>query len=566
MIKKMISGVVAVIMLAAMTACTPQNNTNTSSPSDSANASSQPSASVPGASATQGENTQPSSQPVDSLVIAVTKDENSLTPFTYVSITGLVVNRLIYDTLFTTDLENNVVPWMVQDDYKVSEDFKSYTLTLIEGQKFHDGTPVTTADVKFSFEYPNTQNVSGQRKICSEVESIDIVDERTLTINLKNSDMNFMRGGLAYIRIISKAQYENIQDGTTITATMGSGMYKLEEYKVGQYYVLKAVDGYFKGTPKVTTLNMPIMADNTAVQSALLSGEIAASTSSITIEMLDTFKSAQNIEVFANAGYAPMLLNLNNGAEPMNDPAFRDALTYGIDVSGIMKTLYGDYANIGTKGMIRTDMPYAVAGLDYAYDVAKANELLDKAGYDKKDANGIRLDKSGNPCAFDILVYSGSTLRIRAAELTAEQLKSVGIAMTVKAMEMDTVDAYVWPEFEVSKGRDYDFAMWGWGSSIDPVYLVNMFSSDVAVGTFNVCGYVNKEVDKVITEKYNKAVTEEELYSALGEIQKLVATDPGLICFGFADVLQACNTEKYSGFKSGKGANVVNVYSFLGME
>lgn len=499
----------------------------------------------------------------ESLVIAVTKDENSLTPFTYVSSTGLTVNRLIYDTLFTTDLDNQVVPWMVKEEYEISEDYRSYTFTLEEGQKFHDGTPLTTADVEFSFTYPGTQNVSSQRKICENIESIEIQDESTMTIHLVKGDINFLRSGLAAMRIISKAQYESVEDGTAVNETIGSGMYRLQEYKTGEYYVLEAVEDYFKGTPKVKTLNMPVMEDATAVQTALLSGELAAATSSIGVETLETFENTEGIEIFANAGYSPMLMNINNGRQPLDDTAFRTALTYAVDVNGIMKTLYGDYATAGTKGIIRPDMPYAVSGLEYTYDTEKANGILDEAGYDKKGENGIRISPEGDPCSFEILVYSGSTARIRTAELAAEQLKAVGIELKVKVMEMDTVDAYVWPDFEVSKGRDYDFAMWGWGSSINPDFLTTLLSSDYSVGNSNVCGYVNEEADRIIEEEYGSAVTEEELYGALSALQKTAAEDPGLICFGYADVLQACNTVQYDGFRAGKGTNVINIYSFL---
>ena len=258
-----------------------------------------------------------------------------------------------------------------------------------------------------------------------------------------------------------------------------------------------------------------------------------------------------------------MIMNINNGVAPLNDPAFRTALTYAVDVNGIMNTLYGEYATVGTKGTIRPDLPYSVAGLEYVYDVDRANRILDEDGYGQRNADGVRLTPEGEPCSFEILVYSGSTIRIRAAELTAHQLELAGIALTVKVMEMDTVDAYVWPDFEVSKGRDYDFAMWGWGSSISPEFLVNLYSSDFSVGTFNVCVYVNADVDAVIAEQYAAAATDGELNAALMEIQNRIAEDPGLICFGYADSLQACNVGQYAGFKSGKGTNVINVYSFL---
>lgn len=491
---------------------------------------------------------------VDSVVIAITKDENSLTPYTYVTATGTVVNRLIYDTLFTTDLDNNIIPWMVEDDYKIEDGYKSFTFTLIEGQKFHDGTPVTTADVEWTFTH--------LKKGGQDIESIDIVDDRTMTIRLKGSDINYLRKTLSATRILSKAQYENVEDPKTVNDPIGSGMYRLAEYKVGAYYVFEAVEDYFKGTPKVKTINMPIMEDSSAVQTALLSNQIAAATSSISVEMIDTFKSKDGMEIKAGAGYGPMIMNFNNGVAPFNDSAFRQAMTYAIDVSGIMTTLYGEYCTVGTKGVVRPDMPYAVEGLEYVYDPNQANAILDEAGY-TMGTDGIRLDKNGEPCQVEILVYSGSTVRIRAAELASEQLKKVGVAMTVKVMEMDTVDAYVWPDFDVAKGRDYDAAMWGWGTSINPNFLVTVFASDFSLGNCNVCGYRNEEMDAIIAGDYANALTDEALYDALGQMQRVAAQDPSFICFGFADALQACNMNLYDGFVAGKGTNVVNIFSFL---
>ena len=346
--KKLLCGALALLMILSLAACGGKKAPGTTPEAD------------PGAQ-TSGPAT------ADALVVAVGKDENSLTPFTYVSSTGLVVNRLIYDTLFTPNLDNEIVPWMVEDGYTV-EDYQTYTFTLLEGQKFHDGSPVTAEDVVFSFTYPATQNVASQRRICGQIERIEAVDARTVTLRLAEPDINFLRGGLAATRIISKAQYESVEDATTIHDAIGSGPYRLAEYKVGEYYVLEAVADYFKGAPKVATLNMPIMQDANSVQSALLSGELAAATTSLGVEVLDTFESAPGLEVFANAGYSPMLMNINNGVAPLDDPVFRSALTYAIDVNGIMQTLYGGYVSVGTKGVVRSDLPYAVAGLEYVYD------------------------------------------------------------------------------------------------------------------------------------------------------------------------------------------------------
>lgn len=499
---------------------------------------------------------------VETLTIAITNDENTLAPFTYVSGTGLTANRLIYDTLMTTDVNDEIIPWMIEDDYEVV-DFKEYTFTLKEGQEFHNGNPVTAEDIKFSFEYPSGQNVSGQRKQCDKIESIEVIDEKTVKFVLKEADINYMRDGFCYIRILDDAVYEGVEDATTVTDSIGSGMYKLVEYKTGEYYKLEAVEDYFRGTPKVKNINMPIMGDSTAIQQGILSGELAASTGSIGIEMLEIFETIDNITVYSNPGFAPMIININNGRAPFDNVDFRNALAYGIDVNTICETLYGGHALVGTRGAIRSDLSYSQEGLEYVYDRAKAVELLEGLGYtEMKD--GIRLDAEGNPLSFEIITYSGNDLRSRACELIQTQLKEIGIDVQIMTMDMDTADAYIWPDFEVANGRDYDLSTWGWSSSNSLTYLISLCSSDFSAGTYNVCGYVSEKFDTLVNEKLSSVSTMEEMESLLKELQTVIAEEVPLITIAYADTMQACNTEMYDGWVAGKGMNVVNIFSFVG--
>ena len=499
---------------------------------------------------------------VDTLTIAITKDENTLAPFTYVSGTGLTANRLIYDTLMTTDADDNIIPWMIEDDYEVV-DFKEYTFTLKEGQKFHNGNPVTAEDIKFSFEYPSGQNVSGQRKQCDKIESIEVIDENTVKFVLKNADINYMRDGFCYIRILDDAVYADVEDATTVTDSIGSGMYKLVEYKTGEYYKLEAVEDYFRGTPKVKNINMPIISDSTAIQQGLLSGELAASTGSIGIELLETFEAIDGIEVFSNPGFAPMIINFNNGRAPFDNVDFRNALAYAIDVNTICEILYGGYALAGTKGAVRSDLSYSQEGLEYVYDQAKAVELLEGLGYtEMKD--GVRLDANGEPLSFEMITYANNDIRSRACELIKTQLSEVGIDIQIMTMDMDTADAYIWPDFDVESGRDYDLSTWGWSTSNSLTYLISLCSSDFSKGTYNVCGYVSEKFDALVDEKLASVSTMEEMESLLKELQNVIAEEVPLITIGYADTMQACNTKMYDGWVAGKGMNVVNIFSFVG--
>ena len=495
------------------------------------------------------------------LTIAITNDENNLAPFTYVSSTGLTVNRLVYDTLFTTDPENNVVPWMVEEDYTV-ENNQVFTLRLLEGQTFHNGDPVDAEAVRFSFTYPAGQAASSPRKICSAIDSIEVLDRLTLRFTLKAPDVNFLRDGFAAMRIICPSVYEGAEDAAAVTESIGSGMYRLAEYRTGEYYVLEAVEDYFRGTPAVSTIRMPIITDANAVQQALLAGELDASTGTVGVELVDTFSAREDLTVYANADYAPLVVNFNCGRSPFDQADFRRAIACAVDVEGICRTLFGDYALPGTPGLVRSDLPYAL-DTQYTYDPAAAVALLEGLGFTQVGADGVRLDAEGNPLSFEIITYAGNATRSRLCELMREQLSQVGIDLVIRSLDMDTADAYIWPGFDVSQGRDYDLAAWGWGSAAGNsyTYLISLCHSDFLTGNLNVCGYRSQRFDALVDGA--EIADADEMERLLLQLQQVVAEDVPLLTIGYADTLQVCSTARYDGWQAGKGTNVVNVYSFL---
>ena len=505
-----------------------------------------------------------SSVAVDSLTIAISADENTLTPFTYVhGSPGFDAMGLIYDTLFVRAPDNTIIPWMVKD-YSVENESKVYHITLEDGLKWHDGQPLTAEDVKFTFEYVLTQSKTRFSAIGKKVENIEVKNDKEFTITLKETDVNFINNSLTDLRIIPKHIYENEADATTVTSSVGSGMYKLVEYKSGEYYKLEAMEDYFKGSPKVKNLNLPIMTDKSSIQQGIISGQLAGSTTSVSAAVLDTFNNASGIDILKADGYAPTMLYFNCEREPFNDAKFRQAISLGIDMDTIIQQLTLGYATKGTPNFVREDLEESEKGLSYEYNVDKANQILDELGYNQKNSEGIRLDANGSPLQFSLLTYSDSTNRVRAAELISAQLKEIGIDVEVTSMESTAVDDKVWPEFDVSKGRDFDMTMWGWSAPVmlNGGSLAALCSSDYAIGNDNIGGYKNDEFDQLVSN-YQSATTIEEANEASKEMQKFIANEFPFITLYYDDNLYACNTSMYDGWVASKSGSTLNVFSFL---
>lgn len=174
------------------------------------------------------------------------------------------------------------------------------------------------------------------------------------------------------------------------------------------------------------------------------------------------------------------------------------------------------------------------------------------------------MDASGSPLHFSLLTYSDSTNRVRAAELISKQLKDIGIDVEVTSMESTAVDDKVWPEFDVSKGRDFDMTMWGWSAPVmlNGGSLAALCSSDYAIGNDNIGGYKNDEFDKLVSN-YQSATTIEEANEASKEMQKFIANEYPFITLYYDDNLYACNTSMYDGWVASKSGSTLNVFSFL---
>lgn len=503
----------------------------------------------------------------DSLTISIHKDENNLTPYTYMTgYPGLEVVRLIFDSLFTLDKDNNVIPWMV-DEYSVNENYKEYTLKLKENLKWHDGKKLTSDDVKFSFEYALNQDSSRWRKIANQIEKIDVTNELNLKILLKQPNINFLREGLADFLIIPKHMYQDVSKATEVTEVIGSGMYKIKEYKTGQFYKLEATQNYPMGNIAVKNIFMPIMTDKSSIFQAIKAGQITASTVGLSPELLDTFKLDKDIKILSETGYSTTLLQFNNEVYPFNEVKFRQAITSAIDLDEIINKVMLGYADKGSPGFYHNGFKYANKDLKYVKDVNKANELLDELGLSNKNSEGIRLGKDNEPLELELLVYSGNPLRIRIAEIISSELETVGIRAKVASMEAGTVDELVWPGFDVKKGRNYHMTIWGWSAptQLNPNSLMALACSNLDDGYLNIGGYKNPEFDK-LAQVLKDTLDEEKREKILNDMQAVIANDMPFMTMFNPQVICAYNTTQYDGWVMQKGIGIINKFSFLGNE
>jgi len=454
---------------------------------------------------------------------------------------------------------------MVEDDYSVDDDNRVYQMRLREGQHWHDGAPLTARDVKFTFDYALTQNQTRWKGIASELESIEISGDGEIIITLVSGNPNFLRAGLSDMPIVPGHIYESVGDATVYDGpTIGSSLYRLTEYRMNEFYVFEAFEGYFRGDARVARINMPVITDVSAVSQALIAGQISASTRSVSPETFDAFQAVAGIEILSGRGYAPVMLQFNCERGILADARFRRALTYALDIQAMLDVVTLGHAIPGLPGFYTDDMPGARTDLRYEFDPCLASSILDELGFLQKGSDGIRLS-DGHPIRFELLVQAPQVTRIRTAELIKESFEAVGIGVNVIVMESDTVSSFVWPEFDVAEGRDFDLAMWGWSAPVglNPNSLVRLGMSDSVIGNLNIGGLLSAEYDALCSAWLDTSNAAERSEISR-ELQRLLAELAPFVNLWYDNVSYAVNTNDYDGWVIQTGAGVINRYTFLG--
>lgn len=405
--------------------------------------------------------------------------------------------------------------WVFQDDGK------SLLLKLVPGATFHDGKPITSEDVAFSI-----MTIKANHPFQSMFEPVERMDTPTPQIAIIRMRVPHPAILLAmsqpFAPIIPKHIYGDGQDvkiHPRNTTPVGSGPYKLVEFKPQEAIVLERYAGFFiKDRPKFDRVIFRIIADSSAQSLALERGEVDYLPGSVTLSQFSQLSKAKDVVLSRKGGDAigPLgWLAFNLKRKPFDDVRVRQAIAYAIDREFIVKQLHQGMTKVAT-GPIAPGSPFYTNKVEpYKLDLNKSAALLDAAGL-KVDGTGKRL-----AMGIDFLPNTPDNSQTIAEYLRA-QLKKVGIEVTVRTS----------PDFPTWARRvstyDFDATMDGAFNYGDPVIGVHRtyLSTNIKPGVIwsNTQNYVNRKVDKLLAD----ATVERDLEkrkTLYAEFQRQVAQD-----------------------------------------
>jgi peptide/nickel transport system substrate-binding protein len=443
----------------------------------------------------------------DTLIVGTTAPKGDFAPIYSSTTYDSDVCDLLFDTLISNDEAGDYHANMATWD--VSKDGKTYTFHLKEGIKFSDGSEMTAEDVAFTFtaicdpKYDGLRvdavnNLVGYDEYhdgdATGVSGIKVIDP--YTISFAEKEVNAAAIEHYIYGIMPKAHY-NFEKGDwkhvkdMLLQPIGSGQYILKDYKAGQSISFEANPNYWKGEPKIKNVIMKVTNADTVIQE-LKTGGVDIDRITIRPKHLDMVKSAGFLDVqyYDDNGYG--YIGLNHRLDMFKDKKVRQALMYGLNRQGFLDTYYKGYAKTCNAPISQRSWAYYEDVNPYEYNLEKANQLLDEAGWKLKD-DGFRY-KDGKKFTIHWMTVANNKYVETLIPIVKENWTQIGVEVIPELMEFGTLCEKVYDkqEFEM-----YDMA---WNLSIDPDPSGIFGKDQTELGGSNAVCWVNEESQKLMDE------------------------------------------------------------------
>jgi peptide/nickel transport system substrate-binding protein len=454
----------------------------------------------------------------------------------WMTATTTYANRVAYgmnnSNVFETLMRYNPADWsytepLLAESYpEISEDHLTYTVTVRDGVKWHDGVPFSVDDVLFSIKTTMFPLIDSASKRGYFDGLIDVTIQGPRKIQFKFARPNFLNivsigenfpilpkhvydpagllDKLTYKDMVgsvgrndtnAKRFAEAFKNHPADRAPIGTGPYRFERWDTGKEIVLTRNEDYWGKKPYLEKVVYRIIMDRTAALTALKSGDVDFIPRLLPIQYAQQTSGEQFDSQFTKTTYATTQYGFIvwNAERPFfRDKRVRQALTMLIDRQQILDTIRFGMGVVTDSHFNPSSADYNKNLKTFPYDPVRAAQLLDEAGWKDTDGDGIR-DKDGVPFRFEFLGPAGSVFTIQLMPVLRESFRKVGIDMTERIIEFTVM-------IENLRDHQFDASTLVWISTLigDP-YQVWHSSSAENRGS-NYASFKNPEADRLIEQ------------------------------------------------------------------
>jgi peptide/nickel transport system substrate-binding protein len=424
------------------------------------------------------------------------------------------IDELIFDALLRRDDHFNVLPGLAER--WENPDPLTYVFHLQHGVKFHDGRPLTSKDVKWTFDsLLNGTLRSPKTGTYRAVASVEAPGDDTVVFHLKQPYVsllwNLSEGAIGIVPYGSGAEFNR--------HPVGSGPFRFVSQEQDKDVVLERNPDYRGTKPPIARIRFAVVPDATTRILELRKGSADVALNAFTADAVETIRSQGELRVQQSPGTIYFYLAMNLRDPILKDVRVRQAMACALDRSALVKYLWRDEVKLADSILPPQHWAHSDSG-NHVFDPAKARAILDAAGY-KPGKEGIR---------FHIVMKTSTeeSTRLMSAVMQ-QQLRAVGIALDIRTFEFATFLS------DVVKGEFQVYSLRWVGGNEDPDIFGFIFDSTKTPPKGANRGYYsNPKVDALIAQGLAETdqAKRQKIYA---ELQKIVADDLPYINLWFAD-------------------------------
>ncbi len=500
------------------------------------------------------------------LQIASDTELSTFNPFISIYDGELNIIGSIYPTLTVGDAHNNPSPYLATR-WTRSNNNLTWTFTIRKGLKWSDGTPITAKDILWTYHLVMTDPVAATANgsLVANFQSVSAPDDNTFVINTKTPQANMLYLSIPIVpEHVWKSRVPDLKNNlNTQFPVVGYGPWTLTGYKTDQYATLTANKNFYMGAPKFDKLISYYYKSSDASVAALKSGSLQQN-GLITATEYNALKKTRGIKTYLSAPVGWQGIEINPGAhtrsgKPMGtgnpvlaDKRVRTAIAYAINRKTLVDKVLDGLGQEGA-GYIPSAFPQWAwkpsAAQRIGYSPAKANQLLDSAGY-AKGPDGIRVDpKTHKPLTFRLGIHSDETTDAQIAPYLQGWLRAVGIKLTIEPQSFSALNA------ALAKG-DWDMLMDSWATGSDPTYLLSIQTCGVlpqdatGKGGNTDAFFCDKNYDKLFGLQQTQ-FNQTERATTIHQMQSILYDANVDIMLYYKDLPSAVDTTKVANFTYG---------------
>jgi peptide/nickel transport system substrate-binding protein len=440
----------------------------------------------------------------NTLVMIIESSPTNLDPRVGIDAASERIDNLLFDDLLDRDEHLNVKPGLA-DRWDIPDPL-TYVFHLHPGVKFHNGAPLTSRDVKWTFDSLLQGKIRSTKAAAYHfVDHVDAPDNATVVFHLKEPFAtllwNLSDGAMGIV------PYGSL--GEVSQQPIGSGPFRFVSAEPDKDVVVERNPDYWHDPPRLQRVRFMVVPDSTTRALELRKGSADLEINALTPDMVVTLEREPTLDVLRGPGTVLQYMGFNFRDRILKDVRVRQALAYAIDRRPMLQYLWRGFAQPADSILPTQSWAYTNKIRTYSYDPQRAREILDAAGY--RAVNGVR---------FHLLMKTSTdeNTRLMVAVLQ-QQLRDVGIQLDIRTYEFATFFS------DISKGEFQLYSLRWVGGNEDPdIFEYAFHSNKFTPNGANRSFYTNPRVDALI-DKARAELDQSKRAELYGEIQRILAED-----------------------------------------